>query len=197
MPRPKNADAYIADLEHFQAETQRLREILLKLPLEESIKWSSPAYSHNGRLVVSLVAFQRHFGLWFHQGALLSDPDHVLVNAQEGKTKAMRHWRFGSGKEIKVRRIQAYLKEAMEHAAQGLKVDIAKAKPAEIPAELQLSLDGDATLSGAFEALSPGKRREYAEHVSSAKRPETKARRIEKIVPLIRAGQGLHDKYRQ
>lgn len=196
MKRPKDADDYIASLEHFQAETRRLREILLKLPLDESIKWMSPAYDYKGRLVVSLVAFQKHFGLWFHQGALLSDPDKVLVNAQEGKTKAMRHWRFTSGKEIRVRQIQSYLKEAMEHAAEGRKVPIANAKRVDVPRELQAALDSDPACAETFEALTSGKRREYAEYVATAKRQETRDRRVEKVVPMIRAGKGLNDKYR-
>lgn len=48
----------------------------------------------------------------------------------------------------------------------------------------------------AFDALSPGKRREYADHVAEAKRDDTKARRVEKILPMIRSGVGLHDRYR-
>lgn len=196
MRKPSSADDYIVSLEHFQNETRRLREILLKLPLEESIKWMSPAYSYRGRLVLSLVAFQKHFGLWFHQGALLSDPDNVLVNAQEGKTKAMRHWRFTSGKQIRVRKITAYVKEAMEHAEQGRSVPIAKAKPVDVPRELQAALDRDPACAEAFEAMPPGKRRDYAEHVAGAKRQETRDRRLEKVLPMIRAGKGLHDKYR-
>ncbi len=47
-----------------------------------------------------------------------------------------------------------------------------------------------------FATLNPGKRREYADYVASAKRNETKVKRIEKILPMIESGVGLHDKYR-
>jgi uncharacterized protein YdeI (YjbR/CyaY-like superfamily) len=43
--------------------------------------------------VVGIGSFKSYFGLWFHQGALLSDDENVLINAQEGKTKALRQWR--------------------------------------------------------------------------------------------------------
>ena len=41
-----------------------------------------------------------------------------------------------------------------------------------------------------------GLQREYADYVADAKRDDTKLRRIEKIMPMISAGVGLHDKYR-
>ena len=45
--------------------------------------------------VLGLVAvFKFYVGLWFFQGAFLSGPAKVLVNVQEGKTKALRQWRF-------------------------------------------------------------------------------------------------------
>lgn len=34
------------------------------------------------------------------------------------------------------------------------------------------------------------------EYVAEAKREETRLRRVEKILPMIRAGGGLHDRYR-
>ncbi|MEL7473318.1 MAG: YdeI/OmpD-associated family protein, partial [Planctomycetota bacterium] len=42
----------------------------------------------------------------------------------------------------------------------------------------------------------PGKQRQYNEHVSEAKREETKLKRVEKIKPMILEGVGLHDKYK-
>ena len=41
-----------------------------------------------------------------------------------------------------------------------------------------------------------GKQREYADHIASAKRDDMKNKRIEKILPMIAAGIGLNDKYR-
>ena len=44
--------------------------------------------------------------------------------------------------------------------------------------------------------MTVGKRREYAEYISSAKREETKEKSLEKILPMIVAGIGLNDRYR-
>ena len=48
-----------------------------------------------------------------------------------------------------------------------------------------------------FEAVTPGKRREYAEYVASAKREETRLKRVEKVLPMIEEGVGLNDRYRR
>ncbi len=47
-----------------------------------------------------------------------------------------------------------------------------------------------------FRKLRPGLQRDYADYVADAKREDTKLRRINKILPMISKGVGLHDKYR-
>ena len=49
---------------------------------------------------------------------------------------------------------------------------------------------------GADFSLSPLFKREYAEYIASAKQHATKQKRIDKILPMIEAGVGLNDKYR-
>ena len=39
----------------------------------------------------------------------------------------------------------------------------------------------------AFDALTVGKQREYAEHIASAKQDKTRASRLAKIIPMIEA----------
>jgi uncharacterized protein YdeI (YjbR/CyaY-like superfamily) len=54
----------------------------------------------------------------------------------------------------------------------------------------------DKRLKSAFEKLTPYKQKEYIEHISSAKKKETKIARMEKSIPMILEGVGLHDKYK-
>ena len=44
--------------------------------------------------------------------------------------------------------------------------------------------------------LTPGKQREYAEYIQTAKQDATKQTRLEKITPMILKGVGLNDKYK-
>ena len=98
-------------------DEQRLRAILDATPLTAEIKWGAPCYTFNGKNVVGLMAFKSYFGLWFHQGVALKDEASVLINAQEGKTKALRQWRMTSVKDIKPAIVKRYLKEAIEIAS--------------------------------------------------------------------------------
>ncbi len=92
--RHKTVDDYIEAAEPWQDELIRLRKILRSTDLEETVKWGAPCYTHDGKNVVGMASFKSYVGLWFHQGALLGDKKKVLINAQEGKTKALRQWRF-------------------------------------------------------------------------------------------------------
>jgi hypothetical protein len=57
----------------------------------------------------------------------------------------------------------------------------------EIPPELTAALAADPAAKAAFDALAPSHRREYAEHVAEAKRPETRQRRAVDTIERLRA----------
>jgi Bacteriocin-protection, YdeI or OmpD-Associated/Domain of unknown function (DUF1905) len=60
----------------------------------------------------------------------------------------------------------------------------------EMAAELGAALASDAAARAAFDALAFTHRREYAEWVGEAKRPETRARRAARAVEMLREGVG-------
>src|SRR5690606_7868235 len=103
----------------WQKEIQTLRSIIEKSGLEETIKWGTKVYTHRGKNVVSALGFKNYFSLWFYNGVFLSDPYQKLVNAQEGVTKALRHWRFESAKEIEEKKILEYIHEAIRNEEAG------------------------------------------------------------------------------
>lgn len=191
-----SVDDYIARETRWRSELQALRRLLRATKLEETVKWGAPCYTLNGQNVVGMAAFKTYFGLWFYQGALLKDPAGVLINAQEGATKALRQWRMTAAEEIDEALIGTYAEEAIALAEAGRRVAPQTEKQLVMPEELALALTGDAAASAAFAKLTPGRQREYADHVATAKRAETRARRMEKILPMILAGRGLNDKYR-
>lgn len=196
MKRAKSVDEYIADATNWQTELKRLREILLSTDLEEDVKWGAPCYTVGGQNVVGIGAYKSYFGLWFFQGVLLKDEKKMLINAQEGVTKALRQWRMISAEEIKPAMIKSYVNEAVNLAKEGRKVTPDRKKPVVVSPELKRALLGNKAAGSKFKKLRPGLQREYAEYVADAKRADKKPRRIEKIPPLISSGAGLNDKYR-
>ena len=188
-------EEYIAKKAQWQNELNFLRNILLDLPVDETIKWGSPFYTNKGKNIVGLSAFKNYCGLWFVQGALLKDKHNTLINAQEGKTAAMRQMRFTSLDEINVDIIKEYVLESVENQNLGKEIKPTK-KPLIIPIELQSELDKDQQLKEIFESFTLGKKRDYTEYISEAKREATKQTRLEKIIPMILSGVGLNDKYK-
>ena len=118
-----------------------------------------------------------------------------MTNAQEGKTQAMRQWRFAPGDEVPRDLLGAYALETIENHQAGKKVKPVS-RQLRIPHELEHAMKEDAALAAAFNKLTPGKKKEYAEHIGSAKQEKTRLSRLEKARPQILAGIGLHDKYR-
>jgi uncharacterized protein YdeI (YjbR/CyaY-like superfamily) len=192
----KTVDDYIVN-SGWTTELSRLREVVLRCGLDEEIKWGAPCYTLHGKNIVGIAGFKSYFGLWFYDGALLEDASDVLLNAQEGKTRAMRQWRMTSASDIRPVLIRRYVNEAIENSQRGKSVARKKPQSLKIPPELLEALSANANAARAFAALSPGRQREYAGYVAEAKRAETRARRVAKCLPLILDGKGLNDSYRR
>jgi len=198
MKKVYSIEEYLEVNHHFKDELEILRDLLLSTQLEETIKWSAPTYMVNNKNLIGLGAFKNHFCLWFFNGVFLKDEQQLLVNAQDGKTKALRQLRFSSVKDINKPIVLSYIKEAIKNQELGLEVKPTRitAKSIVIPEELQSKLKENSALNKAFKALTPGKQREYCEYIETAKRDTTKQSRLDKITPLILNGSGLHDKYK-
>lgn len=197
MTNAQKITTYIDKQGKWSEALHTLREILLSTEAVETVKWGMPTYTVNNKNVIGLAGFKNHFGLWFFQGVFLSDPKGLLRNAQEGKTKAMRSLHFTDIDQIDANLIKAYVLEAIENQKLGkeVKPDRAK-KQLVIPPVLKNALAKKAPLNKAFFALTPGKQREYAEHIGGAKREATQISRLEKSIPMILDGVGLNDKYK-
>ena len=196
MKGHKTADEYITSVTEFKDIVVKLRSILLKTGLKEEVKWGIPCYTFSGKNVAGIAAFKEYAGLWFYQGVLLEDGHNVLINAQEGKTAALRQWRFTHVNEVDENVVVAYVEESVENFRQGRVIKPNRKKPLVIPDELINAMNKNAPLRDSFEDLKLSFKREYCDYISEAKRLKTKSDRLEKIIPMILEGKGLHDKYR-
>lgn len=183
--------------EQWKEELEQIRCIINKLPLQKTIKWGSDVYTFNGKNVVSYGGFKNYFAIWFYNGVFLKDNDKVLINAQEGKTKSLRQWRFTSMAEINETKILKYLNEAIEIEKKGKKLDPEKFKKLDLPLLFSDLFREDKKLKKAFYQLTPGRQKEYILHINDAKQEVTQLKRLEKIKPMILEGKGLNDKYKK
>lgn len=188
-----DVDAYLSDSDQWPDEIAAMRPILLSCGLRETIKWGKPCYCIDDDNIVLLQEFSNHLALMFFQGVLLDDPQQVL-HAQGPNTHGPKRMKFTSDADVEslTEVIKTYVEEAIHHARVGTELP---PRPDEALApELQERLASDDELAEAFNGLTPGRQREYNLHVSDAKQPATRNRRIDKVVPRILAGKGLRDR---
>ena len=152
-------------------------KILNATKLEETVKWGGPCYTHGGKNIVGMGAFKSYCGLWFYQGALLSDPDKVLINAQQGRTKALRQWRFQAGDKIPVGRIKSYVAEAIRLSSAGNEIKPDRSRPLAIPARTDVRTgrerQGEIGLCGAYQRKAARIRRIHRRRKASGNEAET------------------------
>jgi uncharacterized protein YdeI (YjbR/CyaY-like superfamily) len=197
MKKPASVEAFLQSYPEWEAQLRTFQRIILQNPnVTETVKWRIPVYTVKGKNVLGIGAFKSHAAIWFFQGALLKDASKVLVNAQEGKTQAMRHWKFTASDTIDEELVKSYIDEAVQNQLDGKTVQFKKQETLEIPEELAASLKADSALDEAFLKLSNYKQKEYIEYIATAKRAATKQSRLEKIIPMILEGKGLNDRYK-
>jgi len=177
----------------WQKETDKLRQIALDCDLTEELKWGKPCFTFLKKNVAIVIPLKESCALSFFKGALLKDPKHLLQRI--GQMQAGRWIKFTSFGEIAAVRstLKDYLCEAIELEKSGKRVVLKKPSDYPIPEELQKRLDANAVLSSAFAALTPGRRKSYIFHISSAKQAKTRAARAEKCVPMILSGRGFNE----
>ena len=171
-------------------------QLLLAHGFSAAIKWNAPVYMLDGKNLVGLGGFKQHCAVWFFNGVLLNDPQNKLLNAQEGKTQTLRQWRFGAGDTLDEAYLAGLLAQVKHAHQQGTGTPQLAPKQLTITEPFCQALAGDAALQSAFDSLSPGKQRDYADYITEAKQEATKHNRLDKIIPMIKAGMGLNDKYK-
>lgn len=176
------------------AEFAALRRLCLASGLNEELKWGQACYDLNGGNVVLIHGFKAYCALLFVKGALLKDPQGILIQ-QTRNVQAARQIRFTSLADVKKlsAAVADYIGEAIAVEKSGAKVKMKSTAEFAMPEEFQRRLDGDRVLAEAFYALSPGRQKGYLLHFAGAKQSATREARIEKNVPRILQGLGRND----
>jgi len=178
----------------WSVEYAALRRLCLASCLNEELKWGQAGYDLNGRNVVLIHGFKDYCALLFMKGALLKDPEGILIQ-QTRNVQAARQLRFASLADINKRKatVESYIREAIAIEKSGAKVKMKSVAHFDVPVEFRERLDGDPRLAEAFHALTPGRQKGYLLHFAGAKQSATRAARVEKHAPRILQGLGLDD----
>jgi len=190
--RNVKVDAFVSRAKTWQGVMLKVRLVLLDCGLEEELKWGKPCFMFEGRNVAIIQPFKEHCSLLFFKGGLLEDT-HGLLRSQGENTQSALRLEFTSEAQVKPVVLKSYVKQAIAVQKAGLRVDFKARRELELPDELTQILHKDRKLAKAFHALTPGRQRGYVLHFTGAKRSETRTARIEKCMPKILAGLGMHE----
>lgn len=191
---PELIEEAISNMEPFgKAICLRLRKIILSADPEliEDWKWG-PNYYLNG-MVCGYWAFKKHVTLVFFQGDLLKDRKKLLI-ANEG-TQHNRHLKFTDIKQVNEDDILELLFEAIDTNRLGIKPVTPKDKTIETPLYLAKELK-KAKVLAYFDSLAYSHRKEYIQWIDSAKKEETRVKRIGQAIGKLASKTTMHDKYK-
>lgn len=164
---------------------------------EETIKWGQPFFLHRGRMMCAVAAFSKHCGFRF----VVPQMEEVMRAAGMPVDEAAGSLgRITSIADLPAdTQMLAWIRQAAEFAgsdAPATKRGSKMPKPeAETPGELLAALKKKKGAQAVFDGFSPSCRREYAEWVAEAKRPETRERRVAQAVEWIAEGKTRNWKY--
>src|SRR6185503_15259247 len=169
-PTNPKVDGFFNKAGKWQAEYEKLRNLCLSCELTEELKWGCPCYTSEKKNVVLIHGFKDYCALLFFKGALLKDPEGILIQQTENVQSA-RQIRFTSAREITKLKpaLKAYIKEAIEVEKTGVRVNYKKPGEFNMPEEFQKKLDEMPALKTAFKALTPGRQRGYLLYFSQPK----------------------------
>jgi len=194
MPTDPRVDAYIESkagfarpiLDHIRARIHAVCPDAV-----ETIKWGMPFFTYRGRPLANMAAFKAHasFGFWDRSAMGMSKEADGM--GRFGRIESLADLPDDAA-------IDAIIRDAVAFADSGERPKRA-AKPAraeaEVPSELAEALAGDSAANATFIAFPPSCRREYAEWIADAKRPETKAKRVAEAIGWLREGKRRNWKY--
>jgi uncharacterized protein YdeI (YjbR/CyaY-like superfamily) len=180
----------------WRKELEMLRKIALQCGLAEELKWGVPVYTFQNQNVVLIGAFKTYCILSFFKGALLQDA-HEVLSKQGENVQVGRGFKVTNFQELLANEaiLKEYIYEAIEIEKAGLKPTYKTTSEYQMPEELAQIFEEDPAFKTAFEALTEGRKRGYLLHFAAPKQSKTRTARIEKCMPLIFEGEGLHDNY--
>jgi len=169
----------------------QLREWILEWEpdLTESIKWNMLCFSGR-KLVCGISACQRHLSMAFFRGTELADPAKLFTAGGENNTN-IRSVRFTALEEIDRGAFRELLRAAVELDAEPSVPPLPKKKrkPFPVPDYFAKALAKNQRAAQFFASLAPTYQREYIMWLTSAKLPETRARRLKETMAALVAGR--------
>ena len=195
MNRDPRVDAYIARAQPFARpilEHVRSRVRALLPQAEETTKWSMPAYTLGGKILLTLAAFKAHAALNFWRGQEIRagaiDP---RAMGQFGKLTSLDD--LPPDGELDALILKSA--ELAKTAPAPRKAKHAPKPPLELHPEFAAALNAAPKAKATLDAFPPSARRDYLEWIADAKQEATRRKRIATAIEWLSEGKRRHWKY--
>ena len=195
MSRDPRIDAYIAKAQPFARpilEHVRKRVHAAVPEVEETLKWSAPGFTLDGKILLIMAAFKQHAAINFWRGQEIGD----------GSPKAGAMGQFGRLTSINDLPPDDQLDSLIREAAHLAKTAPAprKTKHAPKPApsmhpEFAAALAKAPKASATLDSFPPSAQRDYLDWISEAKQDSTRSKRIATAVEWLTEGKRRMWKY--
>lgn len=162
--------------------------------LSEAVKWNNLCFSGR-KLVAGIAACQKHLSIFFFRGIELADPSGLFTASSEGNT-SIRSVRLTSLEKLNPTALRRLLHAAVELDAEPALPRVPKAprEPWPVPKFFADALKANRKAAAFFESLRPTYQREYLVWVSTAKRDETRDRRVAETLAALAKGRKWIDR---
>ena len=159
---------------------------------EETLKWSMPHFTMNGKILAGMASFKAHAAFFVHGAGRMGEGD----GPKEGMGS------FGKLTSVADLPSDAELTALLRKSRDAIVAGVKPAKPATAPKpEIAMPDDFASALAASpeaqrhFDAFAPSYRRDYLEWITTAKAPATRAKRIAEAVAWLAEGKKRHWKY--
>ena len=195
MSRDPRIDAYVAKAQPFSQpilEHVRTRVHAVLPDVEETVKWSMPAYTLGGKIVLITAAFKAHLALNFWRGQeLRGDGANADAMGQFGKIKSLAD--LPPDKEF-----DRLIREAADLAKCAPAPRKTKHAPKPAPGlhpEFAAALAKAPQAKAVLDSFPPSAQRDYFEWIAEAKQDATRQKRIATAIEWLGEGKRRHWKY--
>jgi uncharacterized protein YdeI (YjbR/CyaY-like superfamily) len=195
VSRDPRIDAYVAKAQPFAQpilEHVRTRVHAVLPDVEETVKWSMPAYTLGGKIVLITAAFKAHLALNFWRGQeLRGDGANADAMGQFGKIKSLAD--LPPDKEL-----DRLIREAADLAKSAPAPRKTKHAPKPAPGlhpEFAAALAKAPQARAVLDSFPPSAQRDYFEWIAEAKQDATRQTRIATAIEWLGEGKRRHWNY--
>jgi len=195
VSRDPRIDAYIARAQPFARpilEHVRARVHAAAPQAEETMKWSAPGFTIDGKILLMMAAFKAHAALNFWRGQeLRGDEANADAMGQFGRLVSVED--LPDDEEL-----DRLIREAAELAKAAPAPGRTKHEPKPVPEmhpAFAKALAAAPKAKAVLDGFPPSAQRDYLEWISEAKQDATREKRIATAVEWLGEGKRRHWKY--